>query len=305
MESRHPILCVASMGAFRASEYVASRLRRRGRRAEIQAVSVEEQPEAPPLVPLDGYVSEAPSRQSALDLFAGEWVSAMPAELELRAGSVPLFEDDRINWLDEEVGGVAGRRVLELGPLEGGHSYMLERLGAERVLAIEANRRSYMKCLIAKETLGMERVKFLCGDLVGFLRDTQEEFDLCVASGVLYHMREPIEMLSLAADVADSLFLWTHYHDVDVINSNSGLAGKFGPETEVTFDDTSYALHRYEYGAVRAAPSFCGGSAAFSYWLERDGIITALRRFGFNRLTFGFDDPHHANGPSLAVLARR
>jgi hypothetical protein len=46
---------------------------------------------------LDRYVTSAPSAQNALDIFAGSWVSKLPASLaELQTGRVPLFEDARI-----------------------------------------------------------------------------------------------------------------------------------------------------------------------------------------------------------------
>src|SRR6187402_1626923 len=89
---------------------------------------------------LDSYVHAAPSPQLALDLFKGDWWSAVPG---LQAGSTPLFDDSRIRWAVEHLGGVTGRRILELGPLEGGHTYMLERAGAASVVAIEANTRAY------------------------------------------------------------------------------------------------------------------------------------------------------------------
>jgi SAM-dependent methyltransferase len=79
--------------------------------------------------------------------------------------------------------------VLELGPLEGGHSFMFERLGAREVIAIEANPRAYLKCLIIKELLDLRRVRFLCGDFLEYLRADGTDFDLVFASGVLYHMR--------------------------------------------------------------------------------------------------------------------
>src|SRR5215468_6458704 len=88
----------------------------------------------------------APSDQNALDLFAGEWSSQPPSDRrELKAGATPLFDDPRITWAVHrmtEMGltdGVRGRDVLELGPLEGGHTYVLDRLGAKSVTAVEAN----------------------------------------------------------------------------------------------------------------------------------------------------------------------
>ncbi|MEI2655533.1 MAG: class I SAM-dependent methyltransferase [Microthrixaceae bacterium] len=75
-----------------------------------------------------------------IDVFAGEWTSTLPAEADVQAGAVPLFADPRITWLIDHVGGVDGFRVLELGPLEGGHSAMLHQAGAS-VVAIESNTR--------------------------------------------------------------------------------------------------------------------------------------------------------------------
>src|SRR5690349_6333313 len=110
----------------------------------------------------DVYIRTAPSAQNAVDIFRGEWSSQLPATLqgEAKAGDTPLFEDDRIKWAIEQFGGATNFTALELGPLEGGHSYMLERQGATSVLAIEANVRAYLKCLITKELLGLKKVTF-------------------------------------------------------------------------------------------------------------------------------------------------
>src|SRR5436305_10285128 len=77
------------------------------------------------------YLTSAPSDQNALDIFADEWVSRFPGErANLRAGTLHLFEAPLVDSWISQLGGVAGKSVLELGPLEGGHSYMLEKNGA-------------------------------------------------------------------------------------------------------------------------------------------------------------------------------
>src|SRR5215213_6466535 len=113
---------------------------------------------------LDAYVRSAPSNQHALDIFKGEWAAILPAPFnDLRAGNLNLFYDNRAYWALNELGGCQGQRVLELGPCEGQHSYMLEQWGAASITSIEANTRAYLKCLIVKEVLGLQRVHFLCG----------------------------------------------------------------------------------------------------------------------------------------------
>lgn len=255
---------------------------------------------------LDAYVTSAPSAQNALDIFGGEWVSALPDELAgSRAGSTPLFADDRMKWLDERLGGVRGMRVLELGPLEAGHTYMLERAGAAEIVAVEANTRAYLKCLVVKELCGLRNARFLCGDFTEYLRACDERFDVCVASGVLYHMRDPVELIAQAARAADKLFLWTHYYDQAVAEANRELARKITAHTPAVSAGFRHTLHRYEYGSVTSLGSFCGGSAPYSCWLAREDILASLAHFGYARCEIGFDRPEHPNGPAFAVLATR
>jgi hypothetical protein len=79
---------------------------------------------------LGRYVTSGPSPQNALDIFKGEWASRLPGHwASFHAGQIPLFEDARVQWGIDQVSGVRGRAVLELGALECGHTYMLEKNG--------------------------------------------------------------------------------------------------------------------------------------------------------------------------------
>src|SRR4028119_854753 len=112
---------------------------------------------------LDSCIKVKPSPQNALDIFKGEWASCLPGSLSvLQAGKGQLFEDSRILWSVEQVGGgtIKGKKIIELGPLEAGHTYMMETLGADSITAIESNTRAYLKCLIIKELLGLKRSHF-------------------------------------------------------------------------------------------------------------------------------------------------
>jgi hypothetical protein len=110
------------------------------------------------------YVSSAPCWQNAVDAVAG-WNTAFPPHYGVTAGSVPTHSDQRIVWALECFGPLVDRHVLELGPLEGGHTSMLEAAGA-RVDAIEANELAFLRCLIRKEIVGLTRSKFWLGDFV-------------------------------------------------------------------------------------------------------------------------------------------
>jgi Protein of unknown function (DUF1698) len=254
---------------------------------------------------LDEYVTTAPSPQNAVNIFAGTWSSALPEPLnEVRAGPMPLFDDERVTWAVERLGGVSGRSVLELGPLEGGHTYQLLREGAS-VTAIEAQTRAYLKCLIAKELLGMTEARFLMGDFMEYLRDAPEHVDICFASGVLYHMRNPVETIALMGHVADHLYLWTHVYDAEIIHASKRDSRRFRRSVPASYLGFEHTLHRFDYARSLSGKGFCGGSAAYSNWLSRADLFAALERFGWEVGEVAFDTPHHLHGPALALVASR
>jgi hypothetical protein len=256
---------------------------------------------------LDNYISSEPNPQNALDIFPGQWTSKLPAPWDsLNAGPLPLFEDIKIDWAIEQFGGIQGKSVCELGPLEGGNSYMLERAGAKSVLAIEANTRAFLRCLIVKEILGLKKVQFMCGDFRPFLQSNQQAFDVILASGVLYHMTDPMRLLFDISRHAPQCYLWTHYFEPDFIASNQVLRGRLGPAQQMELDGFRYVQHRHNYSQTQlSCQGFCGGTHQFSTWLPRDTILSALRYFGFTDIRIAFDQPDHPNGPSLAVVAQR
>lgn len=256
---------------------------------------------------LDQYVQTAPTAQNALDIFKDEWASHLPAPYAaLQAGNADLFVDARLVWAAEQLGGFAGLNVLELGPLEGAHTWMLAQGGAASITAIEANTRAYLKCLIVKELLGIPQGHFLCGNFVAYLQQHQaERFDFAVANGVLYHMPEPVELLALLAGTTDTLLLWTLYYDEQRLASRPHVARRFAGSTPATYAGFAYTNHRYEYREALLTESFCGGNNEFSNWLSREDILAALRHFGLTEIAINFDDPEHASGPAFALLARR
>jgi hypothetical protein len=254
------------------------------------------------------YLTSAPSPQNAVDILKGEWSSRFPPPLgNLTGGPSALFEDDRLQWFASEIGSLQGRHVLELGPLEGGHSYMLERQGAESITAVEGNTHAYLKCLISKELLGMQRVKFLCGDFIEYLKDPEcPKFDIGVASGVLYHMVNPVEMIGLLAKSCRThILIWTHYYDKAWADAHK-LESKFPYTQPSTYDGFSHTLVRQQYGNEPLSwIHFCGGSRPYSYWMYREEIIKCLEYFGFPKVKIGPDQPDHPNGPAFTFLASR
>jgi hypothetical protein len=256
-------------------------------------------------MPPSPYASAKPSVRQTLDLFAGKWVSAFPGGLG--GGHAGHFEDDRIFWardrFDELGVSLRDATVLELGPLEGGHSSMLSRLGARAVTAIEANGEAFLRCLVAKELLGMERVNFLYGDAVDYLRGETPSYDIGIACGFLYHMVDPVELIELLCKKTSAVFLWTVYWDPEFNARNPTKAAANGPATKAVRSGFRHTLHRQDYGPVADYAKFLGGPASYSEWMELRDILAAFAHFGFGQMRYELEQ--NLNGSALRLVARR
>jgi hypothetical protein len=255
---------------------------------------------------LDQHVRTAPSPQNAIDIFAGDWISIFPEERGVVSnGSAALFNDERVAWAIDVMGGVAGQRVLELGPLEGGHSTLLERRGAREIVAIESNTRAYLRCLITKEIMGLTRTRFLCGDFLEYLRRTSDAFDACLASGVLYHQALPPELVALLARIVDKVFVWTHYYDRGIVERGALARHHVFDAVPTTCEGFSYTAHRYAYRAALEQSNFSGGPTAEVTWMTRDDILGAFRHFGFSEMIEAPDELDHPHGPAMMFVAMK
>jgi len=261
----------------------------------LQAVSI-----------LDSYCRLTPTDQNAVDIFQGEWSSQFPPPFDyLKAGQLAIFQDVRLAWAIKAMGGVGNQTVLELGPLEGGHAYMLEHAGAAFISAIEANSRAYLKCLISKEILQLERTRFWFGNFIPYLETTDQRFDLIVASGVLYHMQDPLRLLQLIAAHTNRIYMWTHYYDEQIVAANPNLNPRFLGRESIEVGGQTITLHQQFYKAALKDKAYCGGSEISSKWFTREGLMTVLKDVGFREMDFAFESPDHPNGPSLSLIATK
>ncbi len=233
--------------------------------------------------------TRAPSAQNALDVIPG-WSSAFPPELNLRAGELPLFSDRRIAWAIEQFGDLGGRRVLELGPLEGLHTCTLARAGAI-VDAVEGSQLAFLKCLITKEVIGLQNAKFFLGDFVLWLEEREFNYDLIVACGVLYHMTDPLRLLRNIAKRTNSVYIWTALVD-------DGRK----PSEHVDFMGTKLRLYEIAYGDRKV--DFCGGLSSTAKWMNCDDLLEVLKALGFQSITTTHDETV-TNLPTLSIFARR
>jgi hypothetical protein len=251
------------------------------------------------------YVTALPSAQNALDIFEGEWTAKFPPPLQdLHAGDAGVFQDPRIAWLGATLDNPGSMRVLECGPHEGGHTYMLEQIGVGSILSIEANTHAFLRCLVVKELLQLKRSQFMLGDFVSYLRNASH-YDLVVACGVLYHLINPVEAIALMSKVTDRLYIWSHYYDEQTIKARPLLAHHFRSHSAAEYAGFKHFLHRQHYQTRLGNPGFNGGSEHYSHWLTREDLLGSLKFFGFNDITIHYDHPDDSIGPNIALMARR
>jgi len=245
-----------------------------------------------------------PSQQNAVDIFEGSWASDF-AEVcpEVEAGTCPFFTmdprpDEAARCLGRD-GRLDGMRILELGPLEGAHTYRLEKLGAASILAIEGNAEAYLKCLITKEITGLRAARFLHGDFTKYLACARDRFDMVFCSGVLYHIVDPVTAILDIGRLTDKCFVWTHYYDKKLYH---------GPARQVRQDPRYPGVDLF----VQEFPdsemqdgAFFGGTCPMSVWLSRGDLIATFRKAGLTNVEIIQDDLAAEIGPTLTFAACR
>ena len=238
------------------------------------------------------FITRYPTPQVAADLFRGKWVSYVPLP-GLETGTMHLFdaEDPRPRQAADFFGGIQGFDILELGPLEGGHSYQLKKLGAGSVLGVEASPELYLKCLIVKELTGLD-AHFLLGDFNRYLEQEQRHFDMVFACGVLYHMPDPIHTLYLLAGASPRVFLWTHYV----------AEGMEMPRKRVDIHGFQCDYHLFYYDEDSHSRGWAGVQPSASR-MRRQDILDCLAHLGFDRIEVLEDMPDHMGGPAFTVAA--
>jgi hypothetical protein len=245
-----------------------------------------------------------PCLQNAIDVVVG-WNTSFPPEYELKAGSLATYNDPRILWAMECFGPLDDRRVLELGPLEGGHTSMLDAAGA-RIDAIEANQLAFTRCLVTKEIMGLTRSRFWLGDFVKALENWEQRYDFIVASGVLYHLKDPLHLIELMAKRTDAIYVWTHVVDEVAMPPSDPRRLVFSSSVEnKQFHGINVRSYRRTYAQTQNNVAFCGGMNDEHRWLHRDDLLEALKVVGFHDIRTSHEQPDHPAGPALSIFARK
>jgi hypothetical protein len=146
-----------------------------------------------------------------------------PAKMQYHR--TPYGDDTRLKYMTYFLD-VRDQRVLEIGPLEGHHSVILEKMGIRENIAVEARQDNLRKCSRIKEKYRLDRTTFLQHDLERLYRGQERPrfagpFDLVFCLGLLYHVSEPAKALEWFRSQAPTLFLGTQYIEGEVDGAES------------------------------------------------------------------------------------
>ncbi len=175
-------------------------------------------------------------------------------------------------------------RLVDLGCLEGGYAVQFARLGFD-CTGLEVRDSNIAACRYVKEQVGLDNLTFVQDNVWNLAR--HGPFDVVFCNGLYYHVEHPVALMELlASQTRTLLILNTHFatevrnerHNLSDIDINEGVAGRWYMEFG---DDQSFGqreIHRESSWDNRR-----------SFWLMKEELLHAMKRFGFDLVFEQFD----------------
>jgi SAM-dependent methyltransferase len=220
----------------------------------------------------------------------------LQADRYTMAAGVEPEDDVRCDVVVDVAGGsLAGKSVLDLGCLEGGFALELARRGAARVLGIEFREISVQRCELARDLMALPNAEFICGDIMTAI--PAEQFDVVFATGILYHLDRPAELLAIARRACRGFMML----DTHVARRDEATHG-CGPEAAIeAANGTTYRGRWFtEFAesttaASRARMLWASSTNHRSFWPFQDELERMLHDAGFGDVTQADPDPKRWN----------
>jgi len=196
-------------------------------------------------------------------------------------------------------GQLKGRKIVDLGCLEGGFAAEFARLGMDS-LGIEARKCNYENCLVLKRGLNLPNLNF-AHDTVWNL-EKYGPFDAIFCCGLLYHLDEPRKFIQMMSRLCGKvLILHTHYatgegpglYNLSPITTHEGLPGSW-------FIDRPDGISHDQIEGFRTASY----ENAKSFWVKKEYILQELADNGFDTVyeQYDFLGPDIATGISSGYI---
>lgn len=193
-------------------------------------------------------------------------------------------------------GGLSGKRIVDLGCLEGGYTVEFARAGFH-ALGIEVRQSNFKNCQRVKAATNLPNLAFVRDDVHNIA--DYGIFDAVFCCGLLYHLEMPRKFIELMSQVCRrAVIIDTHVADIhpngafalSEVTQNEGLAGRWFCEFE---DDNQ-----------RAKDKWSSWSNKKSFWMMKHDLIEALRQSGFSMvLEYPIFDPYRESTHRVTLVA--
>jgi len=165
---------------------------------------------------------------------------------------------------------LAGKTVIEFGPMEGAQTAGLVHLGAKSVLGIEARAVSVIKSLIAWYCFGWENVSLVMDDFHNADAEKYGRFDLAFAHGVYYHSFAPFLFLENRMSLSDNIFLGGY-------TTNAEQSVKPPMALDYTNETLEYEGKTYRVRRILIGNSFNTAINQFAYHFDREDLFSFFK----------------------------
>jgi SAM-dependent methyltransferase len=180
-------------------------------------------------------------------------------------------------------GGVTGKRIADLGCLEGGYSVEFARMGFD-ALGVEVRDSNFANCEYVRQRAELDNLSFVQDDVWNIER--LGKFDAIFCCGILYHLDRPREFIDLMSKVASNVIIInTHY-----ASSRNAEKFKLGEMTEHEgLPGRWYSEHEIVDLQELDQAKWTSWSNNKSFWLTKGAILHALHAAGFGLVFEQFD----------------
>jgi SAM-dependent methyltransferase len=220
------------------------------------------------------------------------WVTTFPLEnVSLLGKTKPGAPQAQVICELEKKISLEGLSVLDLGCLEGLHAYILQERKVKQVVSIEGRRENFLKSLIIKNAFKLDNCEFLFGDVYAVMSSLVFKFDLCLASGILYHVDNPVSLLYRISQLSKKLFVLTHYATNDYPP---------GPTVKIKCNNKIYHGKYFQEDTA----NIVGSLEEQVFWLYEEDLLKAVKDAGF-RFVEVIHKEMHKHGPALTFWATK
>jgi SAM-dependent methyltransferase len=214
------------------------------------------------------------------------WVTKFVIQGREYGGHYDAANDNRLKWFQQDF--PDAQTILELGSLEGGHSFALAALPhVKRVIAVEGRSNNLRRAQFVQGLLGQEKVDFISANLEKLDLASLGPCDVVFCVGLLYHLPKPWKLIEQMSKVSRGVFLWTHYVEK--------------PKANATRHHYTGRLY-WEWFFLFEALS---GLSPVSFWPTQSELLRMLADYGFEDTTIIEDNPSHEHGPAITLAARQ